>query len=89
MTNNNLLYMEQEEILDEYYRRILFIDNDMYSSSNIEEDRNLIGYVNRLGMDYGGDINHYISEYGSHWSTEGHIEVARLIENFIKKEHDN
>jgi hypothetical protein len=39
MTNNNLLYMEQEEILDEYYRRILLIDNDMYSSSNIEEDR--------------------------------------------------
>tara|TARA_B100001248_G_C27386764_1_gene460075 strand:- start:1483 stop:1716 length:234 start_codon:yes stop_codon:yes gene_type:complete len=39
MTNNNLLYMDQEEILDEYYKRILLIDNDMYTSNNIEEDR--------------------------------------------------
>jgi hypothetical protein len=39
MTYNNLLYMDQEEILDEYYKRILLIDNDMYTSNNIEEDR--------------------------------------------------
>lgn len=36
---NNLLYMDQEEILDEYYKRILLIDNDRYLSNNIEEDR--------------------------------------------------
>lgn len=39
MTYNNLLYMDQEEILDEYYKRILLIDNDIYTSNNIEEDR--------------------------------------------------
>ena len=39
MTNNNLLYMEQEENLDEYYRKILLIDNDRYQSANIEADR--------------------------------------------------
>lgn len=36
---NNLLYMDQEEILDEYYKRILLIDNDRYISNDIENDR--------------------------------------------------
>jgi hypothetical protein len=39
MTINNLLYMDQEENLDEYYRKILQIDNDRYQSANIEADR--------------------------------------------------
>ncbi len=39
MTTNNLLYMEQEETLDQYYKNILLIDNDIYKSNTIEDDR--------------------------------------------------
>jgi|TARA_B110000438_G_scaffold59955_1_gene60137 hypothetical protein len=90
--NGNEYIFKQLDFLQSYYTELVD-KTPLLAHINIEEDKNLIGYVNRLGMDYGGpgmgDINHYISEYGSHWSIEGHIEVAKLIENFIKKEHDN
>ena len=43
---NNLLYMDQEEILDEYYRRILLIDNDRYISNDIENERSK--FINKV-----------------------------------------
>ena len=46
MTTNNLLYMEQEEILDQYYKNILLIDNDIYKSNTIENDRTK--FINRI-----------------------------------------
>ena len=35
------------------------------------------------------DYLRYHSEWGMHWSIEGHKEVAKLIEKFINKEHGN
>lgn len=43
MTINNLLYMDQEELLDEHYNTILRIDNDLFKDTDdyikIEEER--------------------------------------------------
>ena len=43
MTINNLLYMDQEELLDEHYNTILKIDNDLFKDKDdyikIEEER--------------------------------------------------
>ena len=43
MTINNLLYMDQEELLDEHYNTILKIDNDLFKDTDdyikIEEER--------------------------------------------------
>lgn len=52
-------------------------------------DRNINGYISRLGRSYNGDETHYLSEHGGkHWNTEGHIEVAILIYNFINDKYD-
>lgn len=43
MTINNLLYMDQEELLDEHYNTILKIDNDLFKDTDdyikIQEER--------------------------------------------------
>ena len=43
MTINNLLYMDQEELLDEHYNTILKIDNDLFKDTDdyikIEKER--------------------------------------------------
>mgnify|MGYP000102414430 CR=1 FL=1 len=89
MYNDDERYIFKElDFIKSYYKELVD-KSPLLMHINIEEDRNLIGYINRLGIDYNGDINHYISEYGQHWNIEGHIEIAILLYKFIKKKYEN
>ena len=52
---------------------------------------NLTRYINNKAKLEYGDENHYTEQRwpGSHWNIEGHHEVAKLIEDFIKKKYKN
>ena len=50
---------------------------------------NISDYIIKKGQSKYDDISYYESKVSAHWNIEGHIEVAKLIEKFIKKEHNN
>ena len=52
---------------------------------------NLTRYINNKAKLEYGDENYYTEQRwpGSHWNIEGHHEVAKLIEDFIKKKYKN
>ena len=94
MYNDDERYIFKEmDFLKSYHKELvdkspLLTHIDM-TSSEFPGDRNLVGYISRLGIVYNGDKNHYISEHGKHWNIEGHIEVAILLYNFINEKYDN
>ena len=48
---------------------------------------NIQSYICRLGENINGDENYYQADYGTHWSTEGHMEVAKVLEEFISRRY--
>ena len=55
----------------------------------LSDERNVLNYTWKMGKDNHNDSDYYISEHGAHWNSEGHREVAKLIENFINEKYDN
>jgi hypothetical protein len=51
--------------------------------------RNIFCYINDMGRDKHNDTNYYKGEDSGHWNSEGHREVAKLIEKFINEKYDN
>ena len=56
----------------------------------LEGHTNLTRYLNSKAKCEYGDENYYTEQRwaGGHWSSEGHIEVAKLIEKYINKNHN-
>jgi hypothetical protein len=50
--------------------------------------RNMYSYLNSKGEDEHNDKDYYRMGLGAHWSSEGHIEVAKLIEKFINERYN-
>ena len=44
-------------------------------------------YIGKIGIDRYDDKNHYITD-DRHWTTEGHIEVAKVLEEFINEKYN-
>tara|TARA_B100000809_G_scaffold138948_1_gene136538 strand:+ start:200 stop:1108 length:909 start_codon:yes stop_codon:yes gene_type:complete len=51
--------------------------------------RNFISYINNMARNKHNDDNYYLGEDNGHWNSEGHREVAKLIEKFINEKYDN
>ena len=51
----------------------------------VDGGRNLMNYMARLATSQGYEYNHYSDPVGQHWTQEGHIEIAKLIEKFINE----
>ena len=54
----------------------------------LDGNRNIDKYINNKAQFERGDENYYQTNDG-HWNIEGHHEVAKLIEDFIKKKYKN
>jgi len=51
----------------------------------VEGGRNLMDYMARLATSQGYTYDHYTDPVGRHWTHEGHIEIAKLIEKYINE----
>lgn len=103
--NNDESYVFTEMELFESYTKELIDNSPRLShigSDCLNGAANIHGFINKLEPNKDGgkviyrgdgtkesDYLRYHSEWGMHWSIEGHKEVAKLIEKFINKEHGN
>jgi hypothetical protein len=94
---NNFLYNDDEsyifkemDFLKSYHKEL--VDKSPLlshiGSDYLSDSRNIIYYINRMAKDIHGDSEYYMSKDNGHWNIEGHIEVAKLIEKFIKNKYD-
>ena len=78
------------DFFNSYYNEVVD-KSPLLSHIQLDEgngERNMKWYINRLGIDHNADINHYNAEYGEHWTHEGHIEVAKVIEKYINENNN-
>ena len=88
--NDDESYVWKEmDFLNSYYEELV---NNTPSLNHLTvgdlNEINIQSYICRLGENINGDENYYQSEYGGHWTTEGHIEVAKVLEKFISKSYN-
>jgi hypothetical protein len=96
MHNNDENYVFTEmEYFNSYYKELT--DNssplshmgiDYLSSLLPEGSRNIIEFLGKLGMHNYRKYDTYKSEHGAHWSHEGHIEVAKVVEKYINENYN-
>jgi hypothetical protein len=87
--NNDENYVFKEmDFLNSYYEELVNEKPLLNQLPMQNLNKNLQGYVNSLGNTYNGDENYYQSDYGMHWNTEGHIEVAILLYKFINERYN-
>ena len=89
MYSNDEYTLTKMDYFNSYYNEI---DSDSTILSHIGIDdlggaRNILQYITWLATSKGYD-NHYYAQPEGHWNSEGHIEVAKLIEKYINKNHN-
>jgi hypothetical protein len=87
---SSLLYNDDEnyvfkemDFLKAYYQEL--VDNTPLLKNHLIKLK-LNNYIWKIGIDRYDDKNHYMTDNG-HWNSEGHIEVAKLIEKFINERY--
>ena len=80
------------DYFNSYYRELME-DTSLLSHIGIDYlngERNATLYLRKLGDERYENYpdGYYTSEFGCHWSPEGHIEVAKLIEKYINENHN-
>ena len=88
--NDDESYVWKEmDFLNSYYEELV---NNTPSLNHLTvgdlNEINIQSYICRLGENINGDENYYQADYGTHWSTEGHMEVAKVLEEFISKSYN-
>ena len=89
--DENYVFTEMD-YFNSYYRELME-DTSLLSHIGIDYlngERNATLYLRKLGDERYENYpdGYYTSEFGCHWSSEGHIEVAKLIEKYINKNHN-
>ena len=84
--------LKEMDFFKSYYTEIL-TNTPLLCHMGIDElggVSNLAGYLNSKAKFEYEDKNYYSTIYsGGHWNIEGHHEVGKLIEDFIKKKYKN
>lgn len=92
---NEFMHNEEDYIFKEmdyfnsYYEEL---KNDSMMLSHLGRNwrdggRNLMDYMGKLARFQGYPLDHYTDPVGKHWTHEGHIEIAKLIEKFINERY--
>ena len=92
MYNDDENYVFKEMNFLKSYRQEL-VNNRLLLENHIDmkylnNNRNVLGFLNDQGNNYNGDVEHYISNYGIHWNIDGHMEVAILLYKFINERYN-
>ena len=83
MYNDDENYVFKEmDFLNSYYEELV---NETPLLNHIAKV-DMHNYIFKIGIDRYDDKNHYIADNG-HWTTEGHIEVAKVLEEFISRRY--
>jgi hypothetical protein len=88
MHNDDERYVFKEMNFLKSYCEELVDNSPVLTHLNTEDCRNLAGYIEMLGLKYNDDKSHYISEYGTHWSVEGHMKASKIIQEFINERYN-
>ena len=86
MENDERYVFEELDFIKSYYKELVDKSSSL-AHIDLPTDRNLAFYLHNRGEDLYGDCEHYVSEYGKHWSAEGHSEVSNVIHDFINERY--
>jgi hypothetical protein len=92
MHNDDERYVFKERDFLKSYHKELVDKSPLLTHMGIDYlsgKRNIFCYINDMGRDKHNDTNYYKGEDSGHWNSEGHREVAKLIEKFINEKYDN
>ena len=92
MYNDDERYVFKEMDFLKSYRQELVDKSPLLTHIQIDDlngGANFCAYLNKLSITKYDDNNHYyVTNEGGHWNSEGHIEVAKLIEKFINERYN-
>ena len=96
--DENYVFKEMD-FLNSYYEELvnntpllnhLLMDYSVKNLHNLNgkiEKVDMNNYIWKIGIDRYDDKNHYMTD-NCHWTTEGHIEVAKVLEKFINERYN-
>jgi hypothetical protein len=97
--NDESYIFKEMDFLNSYYEETvnntpllnhLLMDYSVKNLHNLNgkiEKVDMNNYIWKIGIDRYDDKNNYVTNNG-HWTTEGHIEVAKVLEEFIRKSYN-
>ncbi len=65
----------------------VFISNSITNLNDKIAKFDIYSLIEKIGIDRYDDKNHYLTD-NRHWTTEGHIEVAKVLEKFINERYN-
>jgi hypothetical protein len=91
MYNDDERYVFKEMDFLKSYHKELVDKSPLLTHIRIDDldgYENISDYIMKKGQSKYDDISYYESKVSAHWNSEGHIEVAKLIEKFINERYN-